>query len=155
MAESVDLDDIDRAILEILQDDGRIPWSRMADLVGLSAPATRDRVRRLEQNGALRGIRARIDPRTVGAGTLAFVSVALNDALEHQRVVELAATRPEILECHVVAGAYDVLLKIRTSSPEALARLLRDHVRRLPGVTATNSTVVLESVKETDALPIG
>ena len=148
------LDDIDRAILGALQEDGRLSWSALGERVGLSPPAATERVRRMERAGVITGIRAHVDPEAAGLGTLAFVAVALNNPVEHRHVVDMAGRVAEVLECHVVAGRYDVLLKVRTASPLALAQLLRSQVRSLPGVTATNSIMVLESIKETGQLPL-
>ncbi len=148
------MDEIDRRILTLLQEDGRLPWIQLAERVGLSPPAVTERVKRLERDGVLTGIHAQLNPHAVGAATLAYVAVAITDTVEHQRFLDMAATTPEILECHVVAGPHDFLLKVRTESPEALAHLLRNTVRAIPGVASTSSTMVLESIKETGALRV-
>lgn len=148
------LDDIDRRILDLLQSQGRSTWARLAEDVGLSAPAVTDRVRKLEERGLITGYRADLSPEALGLPTLGFVAVSLRDPGEHEALLEHAAGIAEIQECHVVAGDYDVLLKVRCASPEALAELLRHRVRNLPGVGRTNTIVVLQSVKETAALPV-
>lgn len=149
-----DLDDLDLRILTALQSEGRSTWARLAERVGLSAPAVTERVRKLEDRGLITGYRADISADALGLPTLGFVAVSLRDPGEHEALLEEAAGIAEIQECHVVAGDYDVLLKVRCASPEALAELLRHRVRNLPGVGATRTTVVLQTVKETGALPL-
>lgn len=148
------LDSIDVKILRTLQNDGRASWASIAGIVGLSAPSVTERVRRLEESGYISGFSAEIAPAAIGLGLLGFVAVSIRDIAEHEALLDHIRNMPEIQECHVVGGDYDYLLKVRASSPEALAELLRDRVRCFPGVSRTKTVLVLETVKETRALPV-
>ena len=148
------LDDVDVAILRTLQEEGRTTWARLAEGIGMSPPSATERVRRLEEEGYLKGFRAELDAEALGYGTLGFVAVSIRDTAEHEQLLEHVRRVPEVQECHVVAGEYDYLLKVRCRSPGALAALLREQFRNLPGVARTNTIMVLETVKETAALPV-
>lgn len=148
------LDAADLVILETLQAEGRTTWARLAELIGMTPPSATERVRRLEERGYISGFEARLDAEALGLSTLGFVLIGIGDTQEHEDLLEHMALVPEIQECHVIAGEYDYLLKIRAHSPEGLAELLRDQIRKLPGVARTNTLVVLHTVKETGTLPL-
>lgn len=146
------IDDIDKQILSIVQNDGRISNAEIARQVNLAASAVLERIRKLEERGVIRGYAATVDPRAVGFGLTAFVSVRTSDCGDGTD--ELLAQIPEVLEVHDVAGEDSYLLKVRASSPEDLAVLLREKLRSIPTVVTTRTTVVLQTVKETSALPL-
>jgi Lrp/AsnC family leucine-responsive transcriptional regulator len=146
------IDDIDKQILSIVQNDGRISNAEIARQVNLAASAVLERIRKLEERGVIKGYSASVDPRTVGFGLTAFVSVRTSDCGDGTD--ELLAQIPEVLEVHDVAGEDSYLLKVRASSPEDLAVLLREKLRSIPTVVTTRTTVVLQTVKETSALPL-
>lgn len=148
------LDAADLVILETLQADGRTTWARLAELIGMTPPSATERVRRLEERGYISGFEARLDAEALGLSTLGFVLIGIGDTRDHEDLLEHMALVPEIQECHAIAGEYDYMLKIRARSPEALAELLRDQIRKLPGVARTNTLVVLHTVKETGTLPL-
>lgn len=148
------MDAIDSKILRHLSENGRASWAELANEVGLSAPSTTERVRKLEAAGVIRSWAALVDARSVGYELLAFVAVQASSPTGHEEMFEWALRTEEVQECHVIAGANDYLLKIRCRGPADLERLLRQELRALPGVTRTDSTIVLETTKETPCVPI-
>lgn len=148
------LDALDRQILSTLMTRGRITWAQLADEVGLSAPSTTDRVHKLEELGLLEGYFAKVEPESVGCGLLAYVSVGLASPEHHANLVRWVEASPAVQECHIIAGDYDYLLKVRCPDPAGLERLLREELRTLPGITRTHSTIVMATAKETLAVPL-
>lgn len=148
------LDATDLVILETLQSDGRTTWAHLADLIGMTAPSATERVRRLEERGFIQGIEARLDAASLGLDTLGFVLIGIGTGSDQEELLEGLAQLPEVQECHVIAGEYDYLMKVRCSDPEALAELLREKVRTLPCVARTNTLMVLKTVKETATVPL-
>jgi Lrp/AsnC family leucine-responsive transcriptional regulator len=148
------MDAIDMRLLRMLSEDGRLTNAELARRVGMAPSAVFERVRRLEERGVLRGAVALLDPRPLGLGLLAFISVRANEAPGATSVAERLAALPEVQEVHHVAGEDCFLLKVRVADPPALARLLRERVGPLPGVLSTRTTIVMETLKETPALPV-
>jgi Lrp/AsnC family leucine-responsive transcriptional regulator len=150
------LDRIDLRILRVLQDDGRITNLQLAQQVHLSPTAVLERVRRLTRDGFILGYTARLDPARLGAGLLVFIEVMLDrtapDVMESFRAAVQA--RPEILECHLVAGGFDYLIKTRVADMSAYREMLASVIWALPGVRETRTYAVMEEVKNTAALPI-
>lgn len=149
------LDRIDRNILSILQQKGRISYTELADRVGLSTTPCMERVKRLERDGVITGYHARINPEMLDYNLLVFVEIALSyqspDAFEKfNRAVE---TLPYILECHLVSGDADYLLKARLQDMSQYRELLGQMLLTLPGVKNSKSYIVMEEVKEHSALP--
>ncbi len=155
-ATSRKLDNIDRRILRELQRDGRISFVNLADKVGLSTSPCLERVRRLERDGFITGYHARLDPARVDAGLLVFVEISL--AYTSGRVFEEfrdAVRRwPQVLECHLVAGEYDYLLKVRISDMGSYRQLLGDILHALPGVSDSRTLVAMETVTESTELVV-
>lgn len=146
------IDDIDKDILNMIQQDGRISNAEIARKVNLAPSAVLERVRKLEERKVIRGYAATVDAKQVGFGLTAFVSVKTNECGDGTD--ELLAQIPEVLEVHDVAGEDSYLLKVRASDPEDLAVLLREKLKSIPTVISTRTTVVLHTVKETTALPL-
>jgi Lrp/AsnC family transcriptional regulator, leucine-responsive regulatory protein len=146
------IDSIDTEILAILQKDARISNAEIARQVGLAPSAVLERVRKLEERGIIRGYAADIDPRSLDFGLTAFVAVRITDC--SGPAGELLAEIPEVLEVHDVAGEDSYWVKVRTKDTEALSRLLREKIKAVPTVTDTRTTVVLQTFKESNALPI-
>lgn len=157
MNEDIDeLDRLDRKILAVLQEDGRITVADLSERIGLSATATAERMRRLLRDGFIRGFRAELDPIRLGRGLLVFVEVLLDrtspdvfDAFARQ--VKRAG---EVLECHLVAGGFDYLIKARVRDMAAYRRFLAEVILPLPGVRETRTYAVMEEVKATQSLPL-
>jgi Lrp/AsnC family transcriptional regulator, leucine-responsive regulatory protein len=145
------LDRIDRRLLARLQQDGRAAISHLAREVHLTVTPTLERVRRLESGGYIEGYFARLNPRRLGLGLLAYVEVSLDrttpDAFERFKQAMLA--HDEVMECHMVAGGFDYLLKVRVTDMESYRRFLGDRIAALPGVQQTHTYFVMEEVKST------
>ena len=144
-----DLDRTDRRILQQLQDDGRISNLKLAETVALSPTAVLARVQRLTRDGYILGYEARLKPARLGAGMLLFVEVLLDrttpNVFEEFRAA--VQVRSEILECHMVAGGFDYLIKIRASGMEAYREFAGNVLWQLPGVRETRTYAVMEEVK--------
>lgn len=141
------LDDVDRTLLEALTADARQTVRALARRVGLSEPAVRDRVLRLERDGVVEGYHAGLVPVTVGAETAAFVSLRFGPDEAKERVNEALRAEPCVLEAHEVAGEDCYLVKVRVASTTALADTL-DRLRAIPSVHGTSTTIVLKTVFE-------
>jgi Lrp/AsnC family leucine-responsive transcriptional regulator len=154
--EPYDLDPIDRRILRELQADGRISNLKLAEAVHLSPTAVLERVRRLTRDGVILGYGAQLDPHKLGAGLLVFIEILLDRTVHDVLDVFKAAVqaRPEILECHLVAGGFDYLLKTRVADMTAYREFLGSTIWTLPGVRETRTYAVMEEVKNTTALPV-
>lgn len=151
-----DLDQIDRHILNILQMDGRISNIELSERIGLAATSTSDRVKRLQKQGYITGFGARLDPQLLGFGLLVFVEVMLDKTTPDifDRFSEAVAQAPEVLECHMVAGGFDYLLKTRVPDMTTYRRFLGDILLSFPGVKETRTYAVMQEVKNDGPLPI-
>ncbi|MES2030019.1 MAG: Lrp/AsnC ligand binding domain-containing protein [Pseudomonadota bacterium] len=152
-----DIDKIDRKILAVLQADGRIANVELAERIGLSPTSIGERLKRLQRDGYIEGYGARLNPQMLGLGLLVFVEVLLDkttpDVFERfARAVRLA---PEVLECHMVAGGFDYLVKARVADMSAYRRFLGESLLALPGVRETRTYAVMEEVKRDAPLPVG
>jgi len=145
-----DLDEHDRAILRILARDGRISLIALAGRINLSKSPVQTRLRRLERLGYIRGYAALLDHARLGQGHVAFVEVRLSDTREPALAAFNAAVRacPEIEECHMIAGGFDYLLKVRSRDVAAYREVLARTISRLPHVAATSTHPAMETVKE-------
>ncbi|HYT67100.1 MAG TPA: Lrp/AsnC family transcriptional regulator [Vicinamibacterales bacterium] len=148
------IDDIDAAILDLLQENARISQADVARVVGLAPSAVLERIRKLESRGVIRGYSALVDPRALDQSMLAFVAVRSEQAPGDDSVSQALAQCPEVLELHHVAGDDCYLLKVRARDAEHIGQLLRHRFGRIPGVRSTRTTIVLETVKETPRLPV-
>ncbi len=155
-AASPALDDIDRRLLRILQADGRITNLALAAAVGLSSASTHERVKRLVRDGVILGFGARLNPNLLEAGMLVFAEVRLADMSNTVNAAFKAAVqlRPEILECHEVAGGFDYLLKTRVPHMGAFRDLVAAVAWNLPGVRDVRTYAVMEELKNTTALAV-
>ena len=144
-----DLDQIDRRILQVLQKDGRISNVDLAEKVHLSPTPCLERVRRLERDGFILGYVAVLDPERLEAGLLAFVQISLDRTTPDvfERFAKAANGEPAIVECHMVAGGFDYLLKVRVADMDAYRRFLGANLSILPGVRETHTYMVMEQVK--------
>lgn len=132
----------------------RTTWADLGALLGLSAPAAADRVRRLEEKGVIKGYFAAIDPESIGFGMAALISVSLSHPSSRDEFLALIGRLPEVLECHHVAGEEDFILKVRCRGNRDLERLISREIKSVPGVSRTRTTVILSTVKETSILPL-
>ncbi|RVT83647.1 Lrp/AsnC ligand binding domain-containing protein [Inhella crocodyli] len=143
------LDRIDLRILRVLQDDARITHQKLAEAVHLSASSVHERVKRLQRDGFILGYRAQLNPDKLGAALMVFVEVLLDRTVHDVMDTFKAAVqaRPEILECHLVAGGFDYLLKTRVADMAAYRHFIGSGIWSLPGVRETRTYVVMEEVK--------
>ena len=151
-----DLDAVDRRLLRALQADGRLSNAELARRCNLSAAACFERVRRLRERKVITGYAALIDPAKVGRGLLIFVEVHLDRTTGDvfDAFADAVRRQPEVLECHMVAGGFDYLIKARVGDMDAYRAFLGDVLVRMPGVRETRTYAVLEEVKATTALPL-
>lgn len=148
------LDAMDKKVVRHLMAYGRATWAELATLLGLSAPATADRVRRLEERGVIKGYAALVDPTALGLTLTAFVAVTLEHPEYRAEFLELVHALPQIQACHHVAGDYDYLLQLRCKNTADLEHFLTDSLKSKPGVIRSRTTIVLSTVKETPILPM-
>lgn len=150
------LDRTDRRILECLQADGRISNVNLARKVNLTPTPCIERVKRLERQGYIRGYTALLNPEMVNASLLVFIEIDLshNSPDAFRRFRDEARRLPEILDCHLVSGNFDYLIKARVSDMKAYRELLGEKILSLPGVNDSRSYVVMEEIKETLNLPL-
>ncbi len=146
------IDDMDRKILKILQENARTPNSEIAEKIGMAPSATYERVRKLERKGIIKGYEARLDAEKLGAGLIAFVAVRTGElageALAGPDLVKI----PEVQEVYNVAGEDCYFLKIRARNTADLNRLIREKIGRVQSVKSTRTTIVLEIHKETSRI---
>jgi Lrp/AsnC family transcriptional regulator, leucine-responsive regulatory protein len=155
-APSTELDRIDIKILKLLQADGRITNLKLAEAVALSPTAVLARTQRLQRDGFILGFEARLDPLKLGRGMMVFVEVLLDRTTpnvfnEFKAAVQV---RDEIMECHMVAGGFDYLLKTRMADMAAYREFAGSVLWQLPGVRETRTYAVMEEVKNSSQLPL-
>ncbi len=148
------IDDIDRQILEILQDNARLSNAEIARRVGMAPSAIFERIKRLEEGGVIAGYRPQIRPKALGLDLLAFVFVRADELPGEATAGEALAAVPEVLEVHHIAGEDCYLVKVRAADTESLGRLLRDKFGAIASVRSTRTTIVLGTLKEDFRLPI-
>lgn len=153
---SDDLDRIDLRILQVLQTDGRISNLKLAETIGLSPTAVLSRTQRLQRDGYILGYEARLDPFKLGRGMMVFVEVLLDRTTPHVFEAFKAAVQvhDEIMECHMVAGGFDYLLKTRMADMAAYRAFAGQVLWQLPGVRETRTYAVMEEVKNLTRLPL-
>lgn len=145
-----DLDKIDLKILKLLQQNARIPMTELAEKVGLSTTPVTERVRRLERENIITGYHAKLNPHAIGQSLMVFVELKLrsksgNIFEDFRREVTKI---PQILECHLVSGEYDYLIKVRLPDMSAYRDMLGSILLQLPAASESRSYVVMEEVKE-------
>jgi DNA-binding Lrp family transcriptional regulator len=150
------MDETDRRILRVLQKTGRMSNAELSEHVNLSASACHRRVARLEAEGYIRDYVALLDAKRLGVPTTVFVEIGLQgQADEVLEAFEKAVARiPDVLECHLMAGTADYLLKVVAENTEDFARIHRQYLARLPGVAQMQSSFALRTVFKTTALPV-
>jgi Lrp/AsnC family transcriptional regulator, leucine-responsive regulatory protein len=145
------LDTIDLKILELLSRDGRISHTAIGKEVGLTAPSVYARVQQLEQEGIIKGYTVLLDPEKLGHGLVAFIRVGLQASVNEAEPFErFILQEPQIVECYDVDGEDCYILKVRTTSPQMLRELIA-HLRSLPRVTRTVTSIVLLTIKEEES----
>lgn len=155
-ASSRELDKIDRQILRILQREGRISYVELGERVGLSTTPCMERVKRLEREKFIVSYGARLNPQKLQANLLVFVEISLTSksASIFEDFRRAAIKLPHVMECHLVSGDFDYLVKARISEMASYRKLLGDILLKLPGVRESKSYIVMEEIKETLELPV-
>ena len=150
------LDRIDRRILRALQDEGRISYVDLADRVGLSTSPCLERVKRLERDGFISRYTAVLDPARLDAALLGFVEISLSytSGTVFEDFRSAVIRWPEVLECHLVSGDFDYLLKVRIADMASYRELLGEILHTLPGVRDSRTLVAMETVQESNRLSI-
>jgi Lrp/AsnC family leucine-responsive transcriptional regulator len=154
---AIELDDVDRRIVAILQEEGRISNLDLADRVGLSPTPCGRRVKRLEEAGVILGYRARVDPAALGLGVSVMVRVRLarQEPDGIAQFLDAVRRRPEITECLLTAGDVDYVLRVRMRDVDALREFIVNELTVLPAVADTQTTLILEACKPDAPLPTG
>ncbi len=152
----MELDQTDRKIIELLQENGRITNNELAKQVGLTTTPTLERVKRLEKNGIIKGYTAWIDRQKVGKGLTVFCSIklAVHQMQEMEGFKEHIAGIPEILACYNITGEYDYLLHVIVKDTNEYEKLLRSKLTRIPGVEQIHTGIVLSVVKEQSKISV-
>lgn len=152
-----ELDRLDRKILDALQRNGRMTMTELGELIGLSTSPCSERVRRLERQGVITGYHARVDPQAIGKTLLVFVEITLSsksgEVFETVRRELLHMT--EVMECHLVSGSFDYLVKARLHAMSEYRDLLGSILKKIPVPAQSHSYVVMEEVKESSYLSPG
>jgi Lrp/AsnC family transcriptional regulator, leucine-responsive regulatory protein len=149
-----ELDALDLRILDLLQHEGRLTMTELGDRIGLSTSPCSQRVKRLERMGVITGYHAKLDAAAVGKALLVFVEITLAEKSEQifKKVRDELEHMPEVLECHLVSGSFDYLVKARLGGMSEYRQLLGNMLKRIPVAAQSNSYVVMEEVKEGFAL---
>ncbi len=152
-----ELDRLDRKILDALQRQGRITMTELGEQIGLSTSPCAERVRRLERQGVITGYHARVDPQAIGKTLLVFVEITLTS--KSGEVFEAVRREmlylPEVMECHLVSGSFDYLVKARLHAMSDYRDLLGSILKKIPVPAQSHSYVVMEEVKESSYLSVG
>lgn len=153
---AIDLDKLDRRILDQLQHRGRMSNLELAEAVGLSASQCLRRHRRMEEMGLIAGYHAHLDPNQLGFTVEAFIHISMEKGHQRDlpRFLGLIADLPQVLECYSVTGDFDYMVKVVTEDLRALSVFLMDTLMRLPGVNSVRSSVCLDKIKCTTVLPL-
>ncbi|MER5171972.1 Lrp/AsnC family transcriptional regulator [Thioclava sp. GXIMD2076] len=149
-----DLDNYDQKILAALSEEGRISVTELARRVGLTKTPVQARMKRLEELGVIKGYRAVLSPIRMGLSHVAFVEVRLLDTREVSLAAFNRAVRalPEVEECHMIAGGFDYLLKVRTRDISDYRRVMGEKISALPHVSSTTTYVAMETVMDASAI---
>lgn len=152
----MELDMLDRRILELLQEDGRRLNTELADATGLTPAPCLRRVKRLEQHGVIQAYEARLDASKLGIDLAVFVTIRLDKqgTEQFEAFTELMSTRLEVQECHLLLGEGDFLLKVRIRNLAAYQRFLLEHITGTPGVRSMHSAIAIQTAKESARLVV-
>ncbi|MEP6747232.1 MAG: Lrp/AsnC family transcriptional regulator [Bacteroidota bacterium] len=148
------LDATDLKILSLLQQDACLQNTVLAKKVGMAPSAVLERVKKLEQKGVIKEYVTRINPASLNLTLLAFISIKSGEGLGDASTAKRIAKIPEVLEVHHIAGDDCYLVKIRTEDPQSLIKLMREKFGKIPNIISTKTTIVLETLKEDNYLPV-
>ena len=143
------LDDTDRQLLALLQQDDRQPLAELSEKTGVAVSTINDRIKRLIRSGMISGFHARVAPEAVGLNLLAFILVSWTNPKVEAVFLQSAKMSSEVLECHHITGAWNYLLKVRVGTTRDLERFLNETIKAVDGVERTETLIALSSAKET------
>lgn len=152
--EQLDLDDIDRHILSLLQENCRLPLAKIGDQVGLTPPSVIERVKKLEDSGLITGYRAVLNARLLGLDVTAFIGVSIAHPKTIDSFEKAVEAVDDVLECHHVTGSHTLLLKVKTRNTSSLEELI-SRIRSIDGVARTETMVVLSTSAERVQIALG
>ncbi|MBP8960250.1 MAG: Lrp/AsnC ligand binding domain-containing protein [Bacteroidales bacterium] len=144
MTEYIQIDDLDRKILDIITRDARIPYLEIARECGVSGAAIHQRVQRLIRIGVIKGSEFKVDPAMVGFKTCAFIGIFLDHPGKYREVIKKFKEIPEIIECHYTTGNYSLFIKVYARDNEHLRTILTDNIQTIQGITRTETLISLE-----------
>ncbi len=144
MIESIQIDDLDRKILDIITKNARVPYLEVARECNVSGAAIHQRVQRLIKAGVIRGSEFKVDPALVGFRTCAYIGVFLEHPGHYRNIIEEFKRIPEIIECHYTTGNYSLFIKVYTRDNEHLRNILTDKIQIIPGIMRTETLISLE-----------
>jgi len=144
------LDEKDKQLLSILQENGRATLKELSRLTGIRETTIFSRIKRLEREGIIKEYRAILDPKALGRNTMAFILIKYDPSFgfTQREVAEKISKLPEIQEVHIIAGDWDMIVKVREKDVESLGKIVLDKIREIEGVKETVSLIVFESIKE-------
>jgi len=148
------IDEISLKILKILQRKARIPNVEVARQVGMAPSAVLERIRKLEKTGLIDGYEVRLNPERFGKGQVAFIQMQIDGRTRTKKLADQLALLAQVQEIHFVAGRDSLLLKVRETDTRTLGRLVREEIAALKGVVSTQTTIVMETFKESARIPI-
>lgn len=146
------LDGIDRRILDMIQKDGKISQSRIAEQVGLTTPSVNERIKKMEKRGIIKGYAALLDQSKLGLGLTAFIDVRLESSKYEEGFIDEVERLLEIQECHHLSGDYAYRLKVKAVNPAELESFLKRKIRTIKGVAQTKVEISLSVAKESTTL---
>ena len=149
----IDLDQIDRQIVHMLQTSGRDSASHIAEKIGMSVPAVTDRIRKLQDSGVIKGFQAVIDPKRVGLDVSAFITVISESSAHYSDVEEAANNSSEVIQCFTTTGNGSHVLIVQTKNTSTLEKLLRK-IQSWPGVIRTETQIILSNYKQQNEIKI-
>jgi Lrp/AsnC family transcriptional regulator for asnA, asnC and gidA len=144
MTENLQIDNLDRKILDIITKNARIPYLEVARDCGVSGAAIHQRVQRLIRIGVIKGSEFKVDPVLVGFRTCAYIGIFLDHPGHYREVINKFKDIPEIIECHYTTGNYSLFIKVYTNDNEHLRVILTDKIQTIPGITRTETLISLE-----------
>jgi Lrp/AsnC family transcriptional regulator for asnA, asnC and gidA len=147
------LDDTDRAILRILQEDARTPFSEIARRIDMSSATVHDRVGRLEDAGVIEGYHAKVDPRKVGFGTSALVGLRVEQGREEDALARLREIEG-VREIHLTTGEWDVMLRVYAADTDDLRELMFEHIAKMDGFARSQTMVILGTEYDEPGVPL-
>lgn len=149
----IQLDDVDRTIVALLQADGRTSYAELGKAVGLAVSSVNERVKKLAERGVITGVHAHASPEALGLDLLAFVFVGWSSPAVEAAFLARVGAEPAVLECHHVTGVWNYVVKVRVRNTRMLEAFLGKVIKAVDGIERTESLIALSSPKETSSLP--